>query len=75
MKHLKNLIKWIIYLFITEYKITVSYNDKYGDSDDREFIARKVLKSSDKLLKFIDNKGKNVEIRSTEGLHFRIEEL
>jgi hypothetical protein len=67
--------QWLKSLFITRYRITVSYNNEWGDSDDKEFISKKVITQKEKHLKFRDNDGKLIEIRSVQGLHYRIEEL
>ena len=60
--------------FTTRYKVTVSFNSIYGDSDDRVFITRKVLIQKEKHLKFRDDDGKIVEYRSSGGLNYIIEE-
>lgn len=70
--------KWIVekckIWFTTRYKVTVSFNSIYGDSDDRVFITRKVLIQKEKHLKFRDDHGKIVEYRSSGGLNYIIEE-
>ena len=70
--------KWIVekckIWFTTRYKVTVSFNSVYGDSDDRVFITRKVLIQKEKHLKFRDDNGKIVEYRSSGGLNYIIEE-
>lgn len=70
--------KWIVgkckIWFTTRYKVTVSFNSVYGDSDDRVFITRKVLIQKEKHLKFRDDHGKIVEYRSSGGLNYVIEE-
>ena len=42
---LKVFFEWIISLFKTRYKITVSFNKEYGDTDDKTYIS-KTLKVS-----------------------------
>ena len=37
---LKKVIDWIISLFTTRYKITVSFNKEYGDLDDKSYISK-----------------------------------
>ena len=69
------LWQWILDLFRTRYKLTVSYNDKFGDQDDKEYIVKKFKKQSENHISFIDNNGKLVEVRSVSGLHYRVEEL
>ena len=60
--------------FITRFKITVSFNSIYGDSDDRVFITRKVLIQKEKHLKFRTDEDKIVEYRSSAGLNYIIED-
>ena len=71
--------RWIVekfkQWFTTRYKVTVSFNSIYGDSDDREFITRKVLIQKEKHLKFRDEHGKIVEYRSAAGLNYIIEDV
>ena len=61
-------------LFTKRYLVTVSFNSVYGDSDDRQFITRKVIIQKEKHLKFRDDHGKIVEYRSSGGLNYVIEE-
>ena len=46
----------------------------YGDSDDRQFIAKKIIVQKEKHLKFRDEDGKVIEYRSSGGLNFIIED-
>jgi hypothetical protein len=46
----------------------------YGDSDDRTFIAKKIIVQKEKHLKFRDEDGKVIEYRSSGGLNFIIED-
>ena len=71
---LKKVIGWIISLFTTRYKITVSFNKEYGDSDDKSYISKKILVQKEKHLKFKDEDGKIVEYRSAAGLNYIIED-
>ena len=70
--------KWIVekckIWFTTRYKVTVSFNSVYGDSDDRVFITRKVLIQKEKHLKFRTDEDKIVEYRSSAGLNYIIED-
>ena len=68
------IVKTFKRLFTSRFKVTVSFNSIYGDSDDREFITRKVLIQKEKHLKFRDDNGKIVEYRSSGGLNYIIEE-
>ena len=72
-KKLKNLWIKIVSFFFPRWKLTVSYNQTWGDSDDREFIVKKFYKKQPKFLKFKTHEGEVVEIRGAEGLNYRIE--
>jgi hypothetical protein len=71
----KKIIQWIVDLFRTRYKITVSFNKEYGDSDDKTYISKKIYVQKEKHLKFKDESGRVVEFRSATGLHYIIEDL
>ena len=73
-KWVKYIYEWIKSLFITRYKVTVSFNNVYGDADDRSFIAKKIITQKEKHLKFVDEDNKTVEYRSSGGLNFIIED-
>lgn len=66
---------YLVSLFTTRYKLTVSYNAMFGDSDDQHFVVKKFHKKQDKYLKFVTHDGELVEIRGAEGLNYRIEQL
>ena len=66
---------WLKSLFLTRYKVTVSFNREYGDSDDRTYITKKILVQKEKHLKFRDEDGKVIEYRSSAGLNYIIEDL
>ena len=70
----KYIYEWIKSLFITRYKITVSFNSVYGDADDRSFVAKKIITQKEKHLKFRDEDNKVIEYRSSGGLNFIIED-
>ena len=72
---LKEIWNWIVNLFRTRYKLTVSYNSTYGDADDQSFIVRKFYNKQDKYLKFKTDDKEVVEIRGAEGLNYKIEEI
>ena len=74
-KWLKQVWNWLISLFRTRYKLTVSYNSTYGDADDQSFIVRKFYSKQDKYLKFKTDNKEVVELRGAEGLNYRIEEI
>ena len=67
--------EWLKSLFITYYKLTVSYNATWGDKDDQSFVVIKFYIKKEKHLKFKTKKGEIVEIRGAEGLNYKIEEL
>tara|TARA_X000001382_G_scaffold30429_1_gene19505 strand:- start:1018 stop:1260 length:243 start_codon:yes stop_codon:yes gene_type:complete len=72
---LKQIINWIISLFLTRYKITVSFNKEYGDSDDKTYISKKILVQKEKHLKFRDEDDRLIEYRSASGLNYIIEDI
>lgn len=72
---LKKVVDWIISLFTTRYKITVSFNKEYGDSDDKSYISKKILVQKEKHLKFRDENNRLIEYRSASGLNYIIEDI
>ena len=66
---------WLVNLFTTYYRLTVSYNGIWGDSDDTIYTVKKFYYKQDKYLKFKTSEGEIVEIRGAEGLNYKIEEL
>ena len=72
---LKKVIDWIISFFTTRYKITVSFNKEYGDSDDKTYISKKILVQKEKHLKFRDENNRLIEYRSASGLNYIIEDI
>ena len=50
-KWVKYIYEWTKSLFTTRYKVTVSFNNVYGDADDRSFIAKKIITQKEKHLK------------------------
>ena len=72
---LKKVIHWIISLFTTRYKITVSFNKEYGDSDDKTYTSKKILVQKEKHLKFRDENNRLIEYRSASGLNYIIEDI
>ena len=79
MQEFKEKVKawwnWFKSLFITYYKLQVSYNHTWGDADDQTFIVKKFHKKQEKFLSFTTQDGELVEIRGAEGLNYRITEL
>ena len=72
-KKLKKIWIKIIGFFFPRWKLIVSYNQTWGDSDDREFVVKKFYKKQPNFLKFKTHEGEVVEIRGAEGLNYRIE--
>ena len=66
---------WLTGLFKTRYKLTVSYNATWGDSDDQIFIVKKFYTKKEKFLSFKTGDDEVVEIRGAEGLNYKIEEV
>ena len=50
--------EWLKSLFITYYKLTVSYNATWGDKDDQTFVVIKFYIKKEKHLKFKTKKDK-----------------
>ena len=75
LNKIKLIIKWVIELFKTRYKVTVSFNKEYGDADDKSYITKKILIQKEKHLKFRDENNKLVEYRSAAGLNYIIEDI
>jgi len=73
-KKLKKIWLKIISFFFPRWKLVVSYNQTWGDLDDREFVVKKFYKKQSNFLKFKTHEGEVVEIRGAEGLNYRIEE-
>jgi len=71
---LKLFYNWFVSLFQTRYKITVSFNREYGDTDDKTYISKKILIQKEKHLKFRTIDKKLIEYRSSTGLNYIIEE-
>ncbi len=71
---LKNFFYWLLSLFQTRYKITVSFNREYGDTDDKSYMSKKILTQKEKHLKFRTLDKKLIEYRSSTGLNYIIEE-
>tara|TARA_R100000655_G_scaffold81009_1_gene120400 strand:+ start:648 stop:872 length:225 start_codon:yes stop_codon:yes gene_type:complete len=72
---LKKILIWFLDLFRTRYKVTVSFNKEYGDADDRNYIAKKIIVQKEKHLKFRDEDDKIIEYRSAAGLNYIIEDI
>tara|TARA_S200002703_G_scaffold74749_1_gene64461 strand:+ start:801 stop:1031 length:231 start_codon:yes stop_codon:yes gene_type:complete len=72
---LKFVLDYLLNLFRTRYKVTVSFNKEYGDSDDRTYISKKIITKKEKHLKFKDEDNNLIEYRSAGGLNYIIEDI
>ena len=72
---IKLALNWIIDLFKTRYKITVSFNKEYGDADDKVYVSKKIITKKEKHLKFKDEDNNLIEYRSASGLNYIIEDM
>jgi|TARA_R110001606_G_scaffold370919_1_gene527540 phage-related protein len=70
----KIFFTWLLDLFRTRYRVTVSFNKEYGDADDRTYITKKIITKKEKHLKFKDEDNNIVEYRSAAGLNYIIED-
>ena len=66
---------WLKSKFVPLYKVTVSFNNVWGDSDDQEFLVRKIITQKEKHLKFRTESGEVVQFTGAEGLNYKIEEI
>ena len=72
---LKEIWIWLKSKFVPLYKVTVSFNNVYGDSDDQEFTVSKIITQKEKFLKFRTNSGQVIQFSGAEGLNYKIEEM
>ena len=63
------------YYFFPRYSLKISYNQVWGDSDDKEYVVKKFHKKQDKFISFTTEDDELVEIRGAEGLNYRITQL
>lgn len=70
----KKFYDWLIKFFEPRYKITVSFNKEYGDTDDKVYTSKKILIQKEKHLKFRSLDKRLIEYRSATGLNYIIEE-
>ena len=70
------MLNWLKSLFKGKtYTITVSYNNKFGDGDDKSWPnAKRIITANWKELKFRTTEKKLVHVKDTNGLHYRIEQ-
>jgi len=69
------LLTKIIRYFRPHYQVRVSFNKEYGDSDDKIYIAKKIIKQKENHLKFRNLENKTIEYRSAGGLNYIIEDM
>jgi len=74
-KVVKWLYYWLKYAMFPRYTLVVSYNQTFGDADDRTYIVKKFVKRQPNFLKFYNDDGDLIEIRGADGLNYRIEQL
>ena len=74
-KKLKNLWIKLVSFFFPRWKLTVSYNQTWGDADDKTYTVKKFYKKQPKYLRFRTHEGDLVEITGAEGLNYRIEQI
>ena len=71
----KNWWIWLKSKFVPLYKVTVSFNNVWGDSDDQVFLVKKIITQKEKHLKFRTESGEVVQFTGAEGLNYKIEEI
>ena len=71
----KNWWIWLKSKFVPIYKVTVSFNNVWGDSDDQTFTVRKIITQKEKFLKFRTESGEVIQFSGAEGLNYKIEEM
>ena len=71
----KNWWIWLKSKFVPIYKVTVSFNNVWGDSDDQTFTVRKIITQIEKFLKFRTESGEVIQFSGAEGLNYKIEEI
>ena len=69
---LKKFWLWLIAWFSPRWKLEVSYNKEWGDSDERLYTVKKFIIKKPNHLKFITHDRDIVEISSPSGLNYRI---
>jgi len=75
LTRLKETWIWVKSKFVPIYKVTVSFNNVWGDSDDQTFTVKKIITQKEKFLKFRTNSGEVIQFSGAEGLNYKIEEM
>jgi len=70
---MNKIIQYFLKKFKVRYKVTVSFNKEYGDSDDKVYITKKILIKKNNHLKFVNEYNVLIEYRSASGLNYIIE--
>jgi capsular polysaccharide biosynthesis protein len=70
---MNKIIQYFLKKFKVRYKVTVSFNKEYGDSDDKVYITKKILIKKNNHLKFVNENNVLIEYRSASGLNYIIE--
>ena len=71
----KKILKWVIRHLRKRYRVTVSFNNEYGDADDTIYITKKIIVQKENHLKFRNEENRQIEYRSSGGLNYIIEEI
>jgi len=72
---MNKIIQYFLKKFKVRYKVTVSFNKEYGDSDDKTYVSKKIITKKEKHLKFKDENNNLIEYRSASGLNYIIEDM
>jgi hypothetical protein len=74
--YMDKLMNWLRSLFHTEYEITIyRQSETTGQMYKSQYVARKLFIQKEKHLKFRDWESKKmIEVRSSKGLDYKIEE-
>ena len=72
---LKEIWIWLKSKFVPLYKVTVSFNNVWGDSDSPPFPFATILTHQATFLKFRPEIGSFIQFSGAEGLNYKIEEM
>ena len=56
------------------YELWITYHNAFGEKETHHFIVTKKIKFTPKHIKFIDNKGREVEIKTQDPIDYMIRE-
>ena len=72
MNRFKN---WLLELYRGQYyELWITYHNAFGEKETHHFIVTKKIKFTPKHIKFIDNKGREVEIKTQDPIDYMIRE-